>query len=139
MMFRIFFGNSVSVFININSRKLSMNISSKLKDQSDFPEQYVVLDSTTPIGLVHVGIGVGAIERKNLFLTEVGRAAFERLNHFGQSKVSKLHLVEVMSCFKGKKVVPKAFISAKPGDSIFFVCKDNNVYDSVFAMLGIAG
>ncbi|WP_432263392.1 hypothetical protein [Cupriavidus sp. TMH.W2] len=112
-----------------------MKITSTLKDQRSFSETYVVLDTTTPFGKFHVGIGVGALESKNLFLTEVGKAAFDRMTELARSKEGKLHLVHVASTFKAKKLVPGSLMAAKPGDSIFFVCKDSPVYDVVSAQL----
>ncbi|AET95329.1 hypothetical protein BSFA1_80750 (plasmid) [Burkholderia sp. SFA1] len=115
-----------------------MKIASRLKDQSTYPETFVVLDTTTPIGKFSVSLGVGGIEGKNLFLTEVGQCAYRRLTETSASKLAKIRLVEVVTGFKAKKLVPDTFMRATDGDSIFFVCKDSAVYDSVYSLLAVA-
>ncbi|WP_425953311.1 hypothetical protein [Ralstonia pseudosolanacearum] len=115
-----------------------MNITSTLKDQSQFPETFVVLDTITPFGSLSVSMGVGALEGRNLHLTEVGEAAFNRMNELGKAKEGQLHVVEVISRLKAKKAVPETFMKAKSGDTVFFVCKDSGVYDTVFKQLSVS-
>lgn len=114
----------------------TLKIASKFKDQSAFEENYVVFDTVTPVGGFHVGLGSGGIERKQLFLTEVGQAAFSRLNEIVGTRAQKMRLIEVTTALKARSVVPNTFMAAKPGDSVFFVCKNESVYDAVFELLG---
>jgi hypothetical protein len=113
-----------------------LKIASKFKDQSAFEQNYVVFDTVTPVGEFHVGLGTGGLERKQLFLTEVGQAAFSRLTETVGAGAQKLHLIEVTTGLKARSLVPNTFMAAKSGDSVFFVCKNESVYDTVFELLG---
>lgn len=115
-----------------------MKISSTVKDQSAYDERYVVLDSITPLGAFHISLGIGRFEGRQGFLTEVGLAAYHRLNHLVGTAGQKLHLVNVTSALKAREVVPREIMKSKAGDSIFFACKDPAVYDKVSDLLCIA-
>ncbi|AQH05818.1 hypothetical protein A9R05_43170 (plasmid) [Burkholderia sp. KK1] len=114
-----------------------MNISSTFKNQQAFGDCRVVLDVKTPMGDFHVGMGVGSIEGRQPFLTPVGQAAMRRLNEMTGAAAQHLRMINVKSSLKAKTVVPQELRKAKSGDSLFFFCKNPQVYDTVFAMLNV--
>lgn len=98
--------------------------------------QLLVLDVVTNLGHYFCGLGIGKIESGEVYVSQIGQQVLERLAEYSKDSNGSFHVVEIRSQLKASKRVPQSFLNAKPSDSVFFVCKDDKVYDSVFSLLG---
>lgn len=114
-----------------------MNIKSFLVKQPG-NVQYMVLDSVFNNNHYACAIGVGDLSDGEPRLTEVGAGAMNALAEYTKNFDSNdFFFVEITSQLKAKQRVPLAFANAKPNSAIYFICKDDKVYDFVATLLAI--
>ncbi|MEK6246347.1 MAG: hypothetical protein AABM33_17830 [Pseudomonadota bacterium] len=116
-----------------------MNLRSFIADQTGEDVAFIVLNVTTKLGPFTATLGVGKIENGELFLSPVAQACLERMAKLTERTKDKetVHFVEVASKNKLRDKVRNAFLRATRHDQIFFVCRDDKIYDQVFEELHI--
>lgn len=110
-----------------------MNIQSFLIKQEG-QVQYMLLDVVAESRHYFAGLGLGTFEH----LTETSQNVLDRLASYAFSPETdngEVHLVELTSIEKARERIPRVLMVAKPGDRIFFICKDSKIYDVVFSLL----
>ena len=114
-----------------------MEITSHLIDQKDV--SYTVLDTIADGKHFFVSLGIGTVtaQQDDAMLTPVGYNALMRLTEISESSEGTVALIEVMNRNHVGRKIKRAFKQFTPGDAIFFVCKDDLVYDAVFRVFNL--
>ena len=93
----------------------------------------LVLDVVINLGHYFCGLGVGKIEDGEVYASPIGQQVLKRLAEYSHNSNGSFHVVEIKSKLKAKQRIKQAFLNAKPNDAVFFVCRDDKIYDSVFS------
>lgn len=114
-----------------------MQISSVLKAQAGHIERFFVVSVSTERGAFLVSLGVGKKEKGNIFLTDTGIRAKDRLCELAGVDVSAVNFIMVPSPFQAVGALRTALLSHRPGAVLFFVCKSSLAYDKISSELNV--